>query len=204
MYFKSHLPKIIMGQKIFLRDFIESDIDDHIRWEIIETEWQEWDAPWENDGAESFNPVQYRNRMIEILANNRPSNQIRRNFQICVNGRSKKHIGWINAYYIDENYTYTKIPGNLAIGISIPDLNSRRKGYGTEAWYLYINYLMENGIEDIYTQTWSGNFRVLGLMHKLGFVELNREKDARIVRGELYDGLTLKLNVNKFKLLELN
>ncbi len=60
-------------------------------------------------------------------------------------------------------------------------------------------YALDNGIEGIYTQTWSENIRVIGLMKKLGFEECNCEKGFRIVRGKPYDGLTFKLNIRKYK-----
>lgn len=188
----------IKGQKVLLRDFIKEDIEDRIRWETIETEWLEWDAPWEMEEEEPFNPEEYRSLMNKRLSKKQDPNRLRYGFQICVNNETKKHIGWINAYSIDDNYCYTKYDGKLTIGINIPDLGSRRKGYATEAWSLYIIYLLDNGIEEIYTQTWSGNIRVIGLMRKIGFVECNREKDFRIVRGKLYDGLTFKLDIKRY------
>ncbi|NLY85772.1 MAG: hypothetical protein GX077_05440 [Tissierellia bacterium] len=38
---------------------------------------------------------------------------------------------------IDDNYCYIQDNGKLAIGIVIPDLASRGKGYAAEAWCLY-------------------------------------------------------------------
>ena len=104
----------------------------------------------------------------------------------------------MNSYNIDDNYRYTIGPGNCAIGIDIPDMSSRRKGYATASWDLFIHYLLSNGKKDIYTQTWSGNERVIGLMKKLGFEECNRLKGYRTVRGQLYDSLTFKLNKEKY------
>ena len=34
---------------VILRDMLESDIDDYVRWFTSETEWMNWDAPWENE-----------------------------------------------------------------------------------------------------------------------------------------------------------
>lgn len=188
----------IKGQKVLLRDFVKEDIEDRIRWETIETEWLEWDAPWEVE-EEPFNSEKYRSRMNKRLSIKQDPDRFRYGFQICINDETEKHIGWINAYQIDDNYCYTSDDGKFTIGINIPDLNSRRKGYATEAWNLYIKYALDNGIEDIYTQTWSGNIRVIGLMKKLGFRECNREEGFRIVRGELHDALTFKLNILKYK-----
>lgn len=187
----------IKNSKIILRDFVESDIDDRIHWETIETEWQLWDAPWENE-EETFDPDQYRRKRLEWLSEKKDENRVRWGFQICINDESQKHIGWCNAYRIDDSYEYTKEDGHCTIGIGIPDLSSRRKGYATYSWKLFIQYLINNGIKGIYTQTWSGNERVIGLIKKLGFEECSREYNLRTVRGQLYDALTFKLNMIKY------
>lgn len=187
----------IKNDKVILRDFIEADIEDKIYWETVEREWQLWDAPWEND-EEVFDKEKYRSERLEWLAKEKDENRMRYGFQICINDESQKHIGWCNVYHIDDNYKYIKGNGNCTIGIGIPDLSSRRKGYATYSWDLLIQYLLNNGIDEIYTQTWSGNNRVIGLMEKFGFEECNREYKIRIVRGQLYDGLTYKLNKKKY------
>ncbi|MBM7614343.1 GNAT family N-acetyltransferase [Alkaliphilus hydrothermalis] len=194
----------IKNSKIILRDFIEADIDDRIHWETIETEWQLWDAPWEND-ENAFDPYSYRKECLEWLAKKKDENRVRMGFQICINDESRKHIGWCNTYYIDDNCEYTKEEGHCTIGIGIPDLSSRRKGYATFSWKLFIQYLIDNGIKDIYTQTWSGDERVLGLIKKLGFEECNRKYKFKTVRGQIYDALTFKLNKIKYNAFcELN
>jgi RimJ/RimL family protein N-acetyltransferase len=189
----------IKNHKAILRDFVESDIDDRIYWENVETEWQLWDAPWEYNENEVFDSDKYRKERLEWLAEEKDENRMRWSFQVCINDESRKHIGWINAYNIDANYHYITGDGYCTIGIDIPDLPSRGKGYATASWDLFIQYLLSNGVGDIYTQTWSGNERVLGLMEKIGFEECNREYGFRIVRGQLYDGLTFKLNREKYK-----
>lgn len=189
----------IKNDKVILRDFVESDIEDRIYWETVETEWQLWDAPWEYNEDEVFDSDKYRKERLEWLGKEKDENRMRWGFQICINDESRKHIGWINAYNIDDSYIYTKGNGYCTIGIDIPDLSSRGKGYATASWDLFIQYLLRNGIGDIYTQTWSGNERVIGLIKKIGFEECNREYEFRIVRGQLYDGLTFKLNREKYK-----
>lgn len=188
----------IIGQRVILRDPIKKDIEDRIRWETEETEWLDWDAPWELENGEPFDPEEYRNLMNKKLSKPKNPNEIRYGFQICINNRTMKHIGWVNSYFIDDNYCYTANNGKLAIGIDIPDLNARRKGYATEAWCLFIRYLLDKGFEEIYTQTWSGNTRVIGLINKVGFVECDRKKNYHMVKGKLYDALTFKLDIGKF------
>ena len=86
----------------------------------------------------------------------------------------------------------------LAVGIDIPDSKARGKGYGAQALCMFIKYLLDKGIDDIYTQTWSGNERMIHIAEKIGFEEYRRKKEFRLVRGKKYDGLTFRLNMEKF------
>jgi len=189
----------IKNKKVILRDFIESDIDDFIRWMTVETEWQLWDAPWESEEESTFDEEKYRKDKLEWLEQKKDENRIRRSFQICISDECRKHIGWCNSYDIDENYNYTNDDGLCTIGIDIPDLSVRHRGYATTSWKIFIDYLSSNGFEEIYTQTWSGNERVIGLINKIGFEECKRKTGIRTVRGKSYDGLTFKLNREKYE-----
>ena len=53
--------------------------------------------------------------------------------------------------------------------------------------------LLKIGADEIYTQTWSGNVRMIRCAEKLGFVECNRNIGTREVDGQCYDGLTFRL-----------
>ena len=87
------------------------------------------------------------------------------------------------------------------MGIDIPAVAARGKGYAFAALKLFIGYLLENGERGIYTQTWSGNVRMIGLAEKLGFEEYRRKKGLRTMAGKPYDGLTFRLNEEKFRAL---
>lgn len=75
---------------VILRDFIESDIEDYVRWETVETEWKLWDAPWEHVGqADGQRAAALREDVawmhahaceVALLRDNDP----RRRFEICV------------------------------------------------------------------------------------------------------------------------
>ena len=69
-----------------------------------------------------------------------------------------------------------------------------RKENGTSALRAFINYCFENGVNEIYTQTWSGNVRMLRCAEKLGSAECKRNIGAQEVNGQKYDGLTLRLS----------
>lgn len=216
----------IKGRNIILRDFMESDIEKRIYWETVETEWQQWDAPWEYEGlSEAEKKEELENyitslkrwmdqdrALIEeemqrengmkagVLESTEVQKQekVRYRFQIALNNESSDYIGWCTAYCIDEDYSYTDEEGFCTIGINLPEVDVRGKGYATEALCMFIAYLLEHGERPIFTQTWSGNNRMIHVAEKIGFKECRRKKDLRKVRGQHYDGLTFKLDEEKF------
>lgn len=194
---------LICDNKIILRDFIESDIEKRISWETTQTEWQLWDAPWEYEG---LTDEQKENDLCEYVSKmqqwaetfkSTPDTQKRSGSQICTN--TGDYIGWCNSYRIDTNYTYSKDGTKCAIGIDIPETDQRGNGYAFRALCLFIDYLTDNGESEIYTQTWSGNIRMISLAKKIGFELCSRKAGIRNVRGEKYDGLTFCLNRALYK-----
>ena len=184
----------IESDNMILRDMIKSDIEDYVRWFTVEREWESWDAPWEkenpNEETERISWTEYY-ESVKDLSND----TLRWKFEIEWNGR---HIGWVSSYCIDENYEWV---GNIkagqavyhALGIDICEPDLCGKGIGTDTLRAFINYCFENGVNELYTQTWSGNVRMLRCAEKLGFVECDRDVGAREVDGQKYDGLTFKI-----------
>ena len=76
--------------------------------------------------------------------------------------------------------------------IDLPEENARGKGLATHALRLFMAYLHSLGFDELYTQTWSGNERMIKLAEKLGFAECCRKPKVRMVRGQPYDGLTFR------------
>ena len=179
---------------IILRDMIESDIEDYVRWFTVEREWENWDAPWEKE--DTYEETE-RKRWTEYYESvkDRPDDARRWKFEIEWNGR---HIGWVNSYCIDENYEWV---GKIeecqtvyrAIGIDICEPDLYGNGIGTNTLRAFMNYYFENGVNELYTQTWSGNARMLRCAEKLGFVECDRDVGALEIDGQKYDGLTFKI-----------
>ena len=179
---------------IILRDMIESDIENYVRWFTIETKWSNADAPWEpiesDEKTERTSWREYYESVKDIAGDVR-----RWKFEIEWNG---KHIGWVSSYPIDENYEWIdEIKDSQtvyrAIGIDICEPNLWGKGIGTNALLTFINYYFDSGVTELYTQTWSGNTRMICCGTKLGFVECNRYVGKREVEGKLYDALTFRL-----------
>ncbi|MBQ4545826.1 MAG: GNAT family N-acetyltransferase [Oscillospiraceae bacterium] len=189
-------------KNIVLRDMTEKDIDDDIRWNTVETDWGNWDAPWESlPDLQTFDPEAYRKKELGKLAE--PKDEIRWGFEIDT--AEGKHIGALSSYMMNENFEWTPLknakPGEKlfrAVGIDICESCFCGKGLGTNALAAFINYLLENGVAEIFTQTWSGNIRMIKCAEKLGFEECRRKKDLRLVNGKHYDGLTFRLDKEKF------
>ncbi len=187
---------------IILRDMTEADIEDDIRWNTVETDWANWDAPWESiPDLLTFNPEEHRKKELERLA--KPKEKVRWGFEIET--AEGKHIGAVNSYMINEDYEWT--PVNCAkpeeklfrtVGLDICEGSFCGKGFGTKALAAFIDYYFQNGEDEIFTQTWSGNIRMIKCAEKLGFEVCKRKIGVRFVKGKYYDGLTFRLSKEKF------
>lgn len=196
---------MIVTKNIILRDFIEADIEKRIYWETVETEWQFWDGPWEYEGLtedeKETGLLKYIDTMHKWVKRYQTisENEKRDTFQIVTNDAEKKYIGWVSSYRIDDDCNINADNGHCTVGIDLPDISARGKGYAYQALCVFINYLLEHGEKGIYIQTWSGNERMIHIAQKIGFKEYHRKVGIRSVRGKTYDDLTFQLDMNKFK-----
>ena len=172
---------------IILRDMIESDITDYVRWFTVETDWMNYDAPWESSPSsldeELKSWTEYYQSVKDLT-----KDEIRWKFEIEVDGH---HIGWVSRYFDLEYLDNSN--NNPAIGIDIPEMSFCEHGIGTEALGMFIEYLKKAGYERFYIQTWSGNKRMLRVAEKLGFSVICCKKDYRKVNDKNFDALTLML-----------
>ena len=179
----------IKYEDIILRDMVDSDIQDYVRWFTKETEWGNWDAPWEqfegDEESERVGWTEYFDSIKEL-----PEDVIRWKFEIEHNG---VHVGWVSSYTdLEWMENEAEIP---AIGIDIPEKKYRKNGVGTKVLKGFMEYLKEKGYQSVYTQTWSGNTPMLRVAEKLGFKEIARKKEHREVDGKTYDALTFQLEL---------
>lgn len=126
-----------------------------------------------------------------------PEDVPRWKFEIEWNGR---HIGWVSSYPITEAYEWIASSDikegqrvYRAIGADICEPDVWGNGVGTEALRAFIQYYFNDGVKELYAQTWSGNVRMIRCAEKLGFSECNRYVGTREVEGKTYDGLTFRL-----------
>jgi len=195
----------IKYQNIVLRDMRESDIDDEIRWNTVQTEWALWDAPWETEEElKTFDPEEHRKKELEWLAARKPEHRL----SLEIDTADGVHLGAVSSYCIDGDCNWLeKAPqgeeerrkARWAVGIDIHDPAYWSGGWGTQALAAYIRYHLDGGYTELYAQTWSGNFRMTALAEKLGFRECQRREGIRQVRGKAYDGLTFRLDRAAFE-----
>ena len=192
--------EIQANDDVTLRDIRQEDIADYIRWETIETEWQLWDAPWLYEGRTPEQCERELKEYVEKLgrwvseASEYSDSSFRSRFEIDYQG---KHVGSCASYLIDSDCNILSgrdaEPLGRAIGICVFGLQNRRRGIASMALTGFIDYLKAHGSQRIFTQTWSGNERMIALAQKLGFAEHRRKDGIRQVRGSAYDGLTFEL-----------
>ena len=175
---------------ITLRDMRESDIEDYVRWFTRDTGWMDFDAPWEEKGGTTEEEERKGWTEYYESVKNLPEDTVRWKYEVDLDG---KHIGWVSWY---DDLDYVENPeGIRAVGIDLPEESVYNRGAGTEALRQFILYLKEHGSTSVYTQTWSGNTRMLRVAEKLGFTEVYRKKGFREVNGQKYDAVTLKLDL---------
>lgn len=174
---------------LILRDMIESDIKDYVRWFTVETEWMHWDAPWETEGTDEETERASWSEYYQTVSQ-KPADRVRYKFEIEADG---KHIGWVSAY-TDTDF-YENPEETIAIGIDIPEKQYRGSGNGTQALLQFMDYYRKLGHKRLLTQTWSGNEAMIALARKLGFAEVHRAVGVRIVNGKPCDALTFAIEL---------
>ena len=176
----------LVYKNIVLRPMRESDLVDEERWNTVETEWGEWDAPWEAD--EPFDMEEERAYLLKHIQNPPKVYSV-----LELDTDEGWHIGGVNHYFIDKQRDLK------AVGIAIPPIGARGKGYGKNAFIIWIAYHFANSnVDEIYTQTWSGNYPMIKFAESVGFEEIGRIKGIRKVRGGRYDALTFSISRKYF------
>lgn len=189
----------ITYQDIILRDRVEADIDDWIRWYNVETEWVSWDAP--DEVFDPVDPDEYR--ALELKRLREPLPEFRNFFEVAT--ADGHHIGTVVSYAIGENWEWISWadadasgPIRWTLGIDLCERAFWGRGYGTQALIAFVRHFLNHHISPLYLQTWSGNHRMVHVAKKLGFAECNRVV-GNCRAGEVnYDTLTFRLDQETF------
>ena len=104
----------IAYRDILLRDRREQDIADWIRWNTVQTQWTQWDAPWEAEESDAArDPAAYRTEQLARLSNPAPEPRVTMELETGGGKREKDQDG-------------TAQTGIQAGGDSLPDYRYHR------------------------------------------------------------------------------
>ena len=164
---------------ITLKPLTYNDIDDRIIWNTTITDWKREENPMEDTAnVFLFNEEKYRiKKKEEICSGGKTQNGLHTSLEIFV---ENVHVGFINchAYPLESDILL-----GANIGIIIPNLVYRNKGYGTQCVELYSNYLFGKGVRRLYLITFDSNLGMLSVMRKNGF-EVISKKGSKIISYE--------------------
>ncbi len=78
--------------------------------------------------------------------------------------------------------------GTAEIGISLGDVGTRGKGYGTEAVWLLLDFAFQHlNVWNVWLDTAAYNYSAIRAYEKAGFREIGRRRGARVVGGTRHD-----------------
>ncbi len=171
---------IAAGKRVILRGACPSDLETYLRW-MASGEWLQYDAPWENL-SDFTSPAKAKERFTKRYLNDFSSPHERA--IICLKENLNKPLGWVNRYG-DQRF-----PGAYLIGICICEDDHLNKGFGTEAFGLWVDYLFSNSeIHRIAFATYSFNPRMMRVGEKLKFTHEGTDREIIFWQNQWVDRL---------------
>lgn len=163
---------------MILRDGLLPDVDDYVRW-MKQGEWMQFDAPWEAVW-QSMTEEEVRKSFTERFLHDLPLPRKR----AIIATKEKRTLGWVN------RYGHKKFPGAWSIGIDICEDDHLNRGFGTEAFGLWVDYLFSNSdVHRIGFDTYSFNRRMTRVGEKLGFAHEGTDREVIYWKGGWLDRL---------------
>lgn len=169
------------GAHIRLRDWQPEDVPAYREWLRPHQEWHLWDGPYfpPPSDAEADAAVERLERHIESA--DWPET---RTAAVIADSATDQLIGVVSWHWESEATNWRRA------GITVFDVGTRGRGVGTEALELWAGYLFSaTDIRRLDYSTWSGNTAMCRVGQKLGWKEEARFRDARVVRGEVFDSV---------------
>jgi RimJ/RimL family protein N-acetyltransferase len=160
--------------------------------------WTEWDNDLEVTipmGEEAYTPYS-ADKTKEII-----SNVIKKQDHVfsIVELKTDKPVGRCMLFAMDQ------VDRRAMLGIAIGDKTCWGKGYGQEATKLLLDYgfnlLNLNGIM---LGVYSFNKRAINCYKKVGFKEIGRRRQARIIAGKKYDVVLMDILAQEFQSMYVN
>ena len=165
---------LAVGDRVILRPYKKSDLSSYLKW-MTGGEWQKYDTPWESGFTEQKEAEQ---RFMKML-NDDPEVPGRR---AAIVTKKDRPIGWVS------RYAYQRFPANWLIGIDIGEDEFLNKGYGTEAFGLWVDYLFSHSdIHRLGFATYSFNPRMIQVGKKLGFTHEGTDREIVFWKNKWLD-----------------
>ena len=162
------------GKHVILRPYKKSDLSAYLKW-MTDGEWQKFDAPWESGFTEQKEAEQRFKEMLE----DQPVEPSKR---AVIATKKDRPIGWVSRY-VDKRFTAIWL-----IGIDICEDEFLNKGYGTEAFGLWVDYLFSHSnIHRLGFATYSFNPRMIQVGKKLGFTHEGTDREIIYWENEWLD-----------------
>ncbi|TKV28693.1 GNAT family N-acetyltransferase [Arthrobacter sp. NamB2] len=164
-----------------MRDWRAGDLPIYREWLRPHHEWHDWDGPYfpVPDDAEADTLVRSLGSLLDQPRTAAPPRRA-----VVADRGTDSLIGVVSWYYECEVSDWRRV------GITVFDPSHRGRGVGLEALTLWAAHLFSStGIRRLDFATWSGNAAMCRVGEKAGWREEARFRDAREVRGEVYDAV---------------
>ncbi len=171
------------GWLVRLRDWRPQDLPLYREWLRPHHEWHRWDGPYfpVPDEAEADRTVAV---LAAAMGDGRSEIPGPPRRAVIADLDTDELIGVVSWYFESEVSDWRRI------GLTVFDPAHRGRGVGVEALGLWAALLFEStGIRRLDFATWSGNTAMCRVGEKAGWREEARFRDARTVRGEVYDAV---------------
>lgn len=167
---------------IILRDLKLTDLAQYAHWQAPGHRWQEFDGPYYARLSPEALKARLKGMEQAITHNSHPFPRQR---MVIADRVTDQLIGMVVWYWESAESNWA------SIGISIYDEKYWGKGIGYQALGLWTGYLFAAmpAIVRLDLRTWSGNLGMIHLAKKLGYQLEACFRDARMVKGQYYDGL---------------
>lgn len=172
---------ILEGRRALVRDWRIEDLSAYREWLRPHQEWNQWDGPYfpphtEQEAAAAVS------RIAEQLESGQWPEVRRR--MVIADARTNDLVGTVSWHWESQETDWPRA------GITVYDPAMRGRGVGSEALALWTDYLFGTlPIRRLDFSTWSGNRAMCGVGVKLGWTEEARFRDARVVRGAVFDSV---------------
>lgn len=183
---------ILKGENIVVRDWEIHDFPLYRKWNNGKHLWKEFDGPYYPKASSMFIESKIKSLRQRI---EKKSWANLRSYLVIADKTNNELIGTVVWYWESKESNWK------SIGLIIYNEKIWGKGIGFEALKLWINYLFENDItlKRLDLRTWSGHQGMMNLALKLGFKEEARFRNAREVKGKVYDSIAMGILREEWK-----